>query len=347
MQVGPVRFVTTGDGFRIAYTITGIGTPLIVIPPGLHDMQSLWGFKPVWMNGLAERFQVVVLDVRGRGLSSHGLTEAHSYTDYELDIAAVIDVLNLDAICLFAVGGFAHNLIRYAIANPQRVKALIFNNTPLSVAAYPRSYMEGLAAENWHLFITTLTPQGADAKAVREWRERLLLPGVREDWAIASAVNSGSSVEQELPQLQAPCLVFHSRDHHLLGLDETMRFAERIPDARIVLIDGNPMDALGAVEGLPALDSFLHDIGLVPPPPAQLAPVPGAEADDEVAVRLSLSARQVEVLKLLAEGRTTREISERLVLSERTVERHIADVYNKIGARNRAEATAYALRHYT
>jgi DNA-binding NarL/FixJ family response regulator len=49
------------------------------------------------------------------------------------------------------------------------------------------------------------------------------------------------------------------------------------------------------------------------------------------------------VLRLLAEGKTTREIAEELVLSERTVERHIADVYGKIGARNRAEATAYAL----
>jgi DNA-binding CsgD family transcriptional regulator len=59
-----------------------------------------------------------------------------------------------------------------------------------------------------------------------------------------------------------------------------------------------------------------------------------------------LSPRQAEVLRLLAEGKTTREIARSLVLSERTVERHIADVYAKIGARNRAEATAYALSRY-
>jgi DNA-binding NarL/FixJ family response regulator len=59
--------------------------------------------------------------------------------------------------------------------------------------------------------------------------------------------------------------------------------------------------------------------------------------------RLGLSQRQEEVLRLIAAGRTTREIAAQLVLSERTVERHIADVYAKIGARNRAEATAYAL----
>jgi DNA-binding NarL/FixJ family response regulator len=46
---------------------------------------------------------------------------------------------------------------------------------------------------------------------------------------------------------------------------------------------------------------------------------------------------------MLSEGKRTREIAEELVLSERTVERHIAAVYAKIGARNRSEATAFYL----
>jgi len=56
-----------------------------------------------------------------------------------------------------------------------------------------------------------------------------------------------------------------------------------------------------------------------------------------------LSERQMQVLRLLASGKTTREIADELVLSERTVERHISDVYAKIGARNRAEAIVFAL----
>jgi DNA-binding NarL/FixJ family response regulator len=51
----------------------------------------------------------------------------------------------------------------------------------------------------------------------------------------------------------------------------------------------------------------------------------------------------VEVLRLIAEGKTNREIAQDLVLSERTVQRHIADIYVKIGARNRSEATAFVL----
>ena len=56
-----------------------------------------------------------------------------------------------------------------------------------------------------------------------------------------------------------------------------------------------------------------------------------------------LSARQAQVLRLIAEGKTNREIAELPVLSERTVQRHIADLYTKISVRNRSEATSYAL----
>jgi DNA-binding CsgD family transcriptional regulator len=59
----------------------------------------------------------------------------------------------------------------------------------------------------------------------------------------------------------------------------------------------------------------------------------------------NLTAREVEVLRLLAVGRTNREVADELVLSIRTVERHIANIYAKIGVSRRVEATAYALRH--
>ena len=58
-----------------------------------------------------------------------------------------------------------------------------------------------------------------------------------------------------------------------------------------------------------------------------------------------LTDREAEVLRLIASGRSTREISERLVLSPRTTARHITNIYAKIGARNRVEATAYARRN--
>ena len=56
-----------------------------------------------------------------------------------------------------------------------------------------------------------------------------------------------------------------------------------------------------------------------------------------------LTEREVEVLRLLAGGSSNKEIAAKLFLSVRTVERHIANIYNKIGGRGRANATAYAL----
>ena len=58
-----------------------------------------------------------------------------------------------------------------------------------------------------------------------------------------------------------------------------------------------------------------------------------------------LSAREAEVLQLLADGLTNREIADRLVLSERTVDRHVANAYTKIGAHSRAEATRFAVEY--
>jgi len=58
-----------------------------------------------------------------------------------------------------------------------------------------------------------------------------------------------------------------------------------------------------------------------------------------------LSCREREVLGLLAAGHSNRQIAQSLFLSPRTVQRHVANAYLKIGAHNKAAATAYALRH--
>lgn len=64
-----------------------------------------------------------------------------------------------------------------------------------------------------------------------------------------------------------------------------------------------------------------------------------------VAAQHGLSPREFEVLRLIAAGRSNREMADALYLSQRTVERHIANLYLKIDAHNRVEATAYARRH--
>jgi HD-GYP domain-containing protein (c-di-GMP phosphodiesterase class II) len=58
-----------------------------------------------------------------------------------------------------------------------------------------------------------------------------------------------------------------------------------------------------------------------------------------------LTERQVEVLKLLAAGLSNRDIADRLVISRRTAEHHVQDVYTKIGASTRAAAALFAMEH--
>lgn len=57
-----------------------------------------------------------------------------------------------------------------------------------------------------------------------------------------------------------------------------------------------------------------------------------------------LTAREVAVLTLLAEGKSNREIAEQLFVSEKTVEHHLASIYAKLGVHGRSAAVAYALR---
>jgi DNA-binding NarL/FixJ family response regulator len=57
-----------------------------------------------------------------------------------------------------------------------------------------------------------------------------------------------------------------------------------------------------------------------------------------------LTERESEVVKLIAEGHTSREIAELLVISERTVERHRENILEKLGMRDRVELTRYAIR---
>lgn len=61
-------------------------------------------------------------------------------------------------------------------------------------------------------------------------------------------------------------------------------------------------------------------------------------------LNLSLSRRELEVLRLVAEGRTDREVADALVLSPRTVNRHLSNIFIKLDVPGRAAAVAYAIR---
>ena len=85
----------------------------------------------------------------------------------------------------------------------------------------------------------------------------------------------------------------------------------------------------------PAVQARLLDrLGKPAPPPT--APVTFPDG---------LTAREAEVLTLIAQGLSNRELQERLFVSEATVKTHINSIFSKIGARDRAQAVTYAYRN--
>ncbi len=142
------------------------------------------------------------------------------------------------------------------------------------------------------------------------------------------------------------------------GVDLVRELAPRLPATRIVmltvstdrrhLLDAVRHGAAGYLtKDLPA-DALLRAVrgirlGDLPMPRAMAAKViehfaRGAATSDEDSELASLSARELEVLRLLEAGLTDREIADALTISTRTVESHVSAVLRKLGVRNRAEA---------
>jgi DNA-binding CsgD family transcriptional regulator len=91
-------------------------------------------------------------------------------------------------------------------------------------------------------------------------------------------------------------------------------------------------EALGAARDSDATAAFLRSLGVRA----------ARSGRKEAGV---LSKREREVLELLGEGLSNRELAERLFLTRKTVEHHVRSVLTKLGLRSRADAAAYAVRH--
>ena len=74
------------------------------------------------------------------------------------------------------------------------------------------------------------------------------------------------------------------------------------------------------------------------------APAIAADEDDEGGFEEALTAREVQVLELLAEGLANKAIASRLGISDQTVKFHVASIAGKLGAANRTDAVRRAVR---
>jgi DNA-binding NarL/FixJ family response regulator len=99
-------------------------------------------------------------------------------------------------------------------------------------------------------------------------------------------------------------------------------------------------DEAGAQLELDAAAAALQEIGAA----RDLERV-GRLRREQATDRQVLTARELEVLRLIAAGLTNRSIADRLSISEKTVARHISNLFLKLGLSSRSAATAYAFRH--
>jgi DNA-binding NarL/FixJ family response regulator len=77
---------------------------------------------------------------------------------------------------------------------------------------------------------------------------------------------------------------------------------------------------------------------------ARSEPAPHIGEVPDAGTPARLTARQAEVLRLVAEGKTDRQIAGELVLSEKTVGRHLENIFARLGVSSRAAATTVAVR---
>jgi DNA-binding CsgD family transcriptional regulator/pimeloyl-ACP methyl ester carboxylesterase len=334
------QYATTRDGVRIAFSTKGRGMPYIELP----TIPFCNGAGPAeipqwqaWDAQVAERAMLVDYDCRGAGMSDRDVTD-FSLDAWVRDLDAVVDALGEDRVTLFAPDSLAvPTAIAFAARWPKRVSHLVLWQAHTGIKhllgdAGFAGVLE-LIDRDWALFCEVLV------QVMEGWsdpdtahRAAAMMRDLHTPHGVKAAMSAAADIDVSdlLPLVESPTLVLHRRAGRQ-PLSDSLRVASAIPNARLVSIDGTAFSwALEQPDAvLRAIDDFV--CWSSPREPAR--------------PRAKLSPRELEVLRLLAEGKSSNDIARHLVLAVRTVERHISNIYRKIDARNRAQATAYAFEH--
>jgi DNA-binding NarL/FixJ family response regulator len=335
MDAPPVQYARTSDGYNIAYGVAGSGPALLFLPLLFQHFSLFWStVRRASLSAFAERFKVYIYDGRGQGSSTRGLGESLTLDDLERDLVSVASRVTEPKFVLFGPVTFGLVALRYAVRRPERVSALVlWNYIDAPLAGYARSYRE-LAETDWDTYL--------EDRARASWREydadlmMRLLPETNsqhDHLVVARALRSGSA-EDVAEQVGVPTLILATRAGQRPGANEesARRLAAMIPGAQMRLLDSYGLNPEGDRPNgaLLAMDEFVRSL------PDERSPKPSQDG---------LSEREIEVLRLLAAGKSNAQIADELVISQNTVIRHVSNIFAKIGAANRAQATAYAKDH--
>lgn len=345
MEPPQVQYATAPDGVRIAFFAIGDGPPLVHMPPfPLGHLLVEWqnSANRAYFERMAGSHRLIRYDGRGAGLSGRAVT------DYSLeakigDLQAVVNELGLDRFALLGFGHSGSAAIAYAARHPDRVSHLVLwhsyaktsDVTSIARIAAARSLIE----KDWESYtqLEGYRVSGFVGGRAAAWYSEYVKQSVDPKDLIAAYESIADiDVTAMLHLVRAPTLVIARMASEVLPVEVARNLTSAIPNARLVLLEGTGVipfpDVVEQFEA--AVKQFLRE-----------TPGPAPRVPATVAGALPLTPRETEVLCLIAAGRTSVEISQALSVSVRTVGRHITNIYAKIGARTRADATSYAIRH--
>jgi pimeloyl-ACP methyl ester carboxylesterase/DNA-binding CsgD family transcriptional regulator len=348
-----IRFLRAADGVRLAYAVHGSGPPLVNVACWLSHLQFDWD-SPVWrhlLEDLGSFSTLVRYDERGSGLSDWHIDD-YSLDARVKDLEAVVDHLGLGRVGLLGMSQGGPVAIAYAARHPDRVSHLVLLGTqdrgPLTARLSAERMVEfetllnliriGWARENpvFRRVFTNLFIPAATEEQVRWFDDLQRMSTSTENatrmWVERAQVN----VAPLLPQVRVPTLVFHAIDDQAIGFGAGRRVARGIPNARFIPLESDNHILL---RDEPAWGRFVDEVRDFLAHDGRR--VNGGLLDP---VRAGLSARELEVLRLAAEGRTNFEIGDAMTLSVRTVERHLSNAYDKLGVSGKAARAAAVAR---
>jgi DNA-binding CsgD family transcriptional regulator/pimeloyl-ACP methyl ester carboxylesterase len=342
-----IRYVESFDGCRIAYSVIGSGRALVIMPvlPATH-LEIDWRLpdRQEWYTRLAQSFTLVRYDGRGAGLSEREVDDL-SFPAHIADLSAIVDKVGCEQFSILARHIAAPIALTYAADHPERINRLVLWNAVPRVSDFTSTSrtqaLLTLLEKDWELFTETT------AYASQGWpetaRARQFAAYIRA--SISQAMYRQSLLEfgdvdctDVLPRVTCPTLVFHRKEVAKFELAVSKALAASLPNARLVLAEGKSSALFG--EDLPnvteTIESFLEEAN----EPKRAGPL--------LALGLPPSAftgREVEILRLVSAGKHNKEIAQELGVSVHTVDRHLANIFSKIGAHNRVEAATFALTH--
>jgi len=349
-----LRFCRSADGVRIAYARHGSGPPLVIATCWLSHLQYDWQ-SPVWrhfLSDLGEIATVVRYDERGHGLSDWDVDD-HGLEARIADIEAVVDDAGLDHFALMAMSQGGPPSIAYAVRHPERISRLIFYGSYAAAFRDPTPedleldrVFEQLIKVGWarpdsafrRVFTSMMIPGATEEQMC--WLDELQRVAVSAENALASRRQRKRADSVDLlSQLSAPTLVLHSRHDRMNSFEESRFLASMIAGARLVVLESSNHIVLGDE---PAWPVFLDEVAAFLAADREPAKLPVGL--DAVSV---LSPRELDVLRLAAEGQDNAAIARSLTLSVRTVERHLHNTYTKLGIQGKAARAAAVARLMT